>query len=169
MLLDVGKPGADVFCENEISLQRSGSWKRKKKHTLERPLIGHVVDKEDTHSTTVVSRGDGTETFLSCGIPDLQLHSLAIQLNRTDLEINTDGGDEGRSEGVFAETEETAGLAYAGVSDQQKFDLQDRFKLAGALERPQENTYEKVIVSCTGHVDCVCLYSLEPARVDSLR
>lgn len=135
---------------------------------MERPLIGHVVDKKNTHSTTVVSRGDGTETFLACSIPDLQLHSLAIQLNRTDLEINTDGGDERRSEGVFAETEETAGLAYARVSDQQKFDLQDRSKLADALQKSRGKTYEKIIVPCTGHVGFVLCW-LEPARVDILR
>jgi hypothetical protein len=45
---------------------------------------------------------------LASGIPDLQLHALAIELNGTNLEVNADGGDEGRGKGVLAEAQETA-------------------------------------------------------------
>lgn len=66
--------------------------------TLERPLISHIVDQENAHRTTVVGGGDGSETFLASCVPDLQLHSLSIQLDRADLEVDTDGCNEGRSE-----------------------------------------------------------------------
>jgi hypothetical protein len=40
---------------------------------------------------------------LPSSIPYLQLHTLAVQLDGSDLEINADGGNEGRREAVFAE------------------------------------------------------------------
>lgn len=76
--------------------------------TLERPFIGHVVDQENTHRATVVGGRDGSETFLASCIPDLQFHSLAIQLDCTDLEVDTDGCNEGRGERVLAEAQQTA-------------------------------------------------------------
>ena len=81
--------------------------------TVETPLIGHIIDEKNAHSTAVVCRGDGSKTFLACGIPYLQLHALAIELDRPDLEVDADGGDERRSEGVFTEAQKTARLADA--------------------------------------------------------
>ena len=80
-------------------------------------MIRDVVYQQDTHGTSVVSSCDGAEALLSGGIPYLQLHALAIQLNRADLEVDSDGGNEGGSEGVFAETQQTARFADAGVAD----------------------------------------------------
>ena len=80
---------------------------------MERPFISHIVNKEYAHCTTVVSRSDGTEAFLAGRVPDLQLDSLAIQFNCTDLEINANGGDERGSERVFTKAEETTRLAHA--------------------------------------------------------
>jgi hypothetical protein len=87
------------------------------KRTVETLLICDVVYKQDTHGTSVVSSCDGAEALLSGGIPYLQLHALAIKLNRADLEVDSDGGNEGGSEGVFAETQQTARFADAGVAD----------------------------------------------------
>lgn len=63
--------------------------------TLEGSLIGHIVDEEDSHRTTVVCRCDGAEPFLACCVPYLEFHSLAVQLDCADLEIDSDGGNEG--------------------------------------------------------------------------
>ena len=81
--------------------------------TVKASLIRHIVDQQNSHGTSVVCGGDGPEPFLSCGVPYLQLYPLAVQLNRPNLEVDADGGDEGRCEGVFAEAQQAAGLAYA--------------------------------------------------------
>ena len=41
---------------------------------------------------------------LTCSIPNLELDSLPVQLDRPDLEVDADGSNEGRSEGVFTES-----------------------------------------------------------------
>jgi len=41
---------------------------------------------------------------LACGIPDLQLDALAVELDGADLEVNADGGDERGGEAVLAES-----------------------------------------------------------------
>lgn len=91
--------------------------------TLERPLIGHIVDQENAHRATVVGGGDGSKTFLASCVPNLQFHSLSVQLDRTDLEVNSDGCNEGRSERVLAKAQQTARLAHTGIPDQQQLDL----------------------------------------------
>ena len=80
-------------------------------------MICDVVNKQDTHGASVVGSCDGAEALLSGGIPYLQLHALAVKLDRADLEVDSDGGNEGGSEGVFAEAQQTARFADAGVAD----------------------------------------------------
>ena len=72
----------------------------------------------------VVRGGDCAETLLSRGIPYLQLDALAVKLDRTNLEVDSDGGNEGGSEGVFAEAQQTARFADAGVADEEQLDLE---------------------------------------------
>lgn len=76
-----------------------------RRRTVEAPFICNVVDQQNAHSASVVGRGDGPETLLPGGIPYLQLHALAVELNRPDLEVDADGRDEGRRERVFAKPE----------------------------------------------------------------
>lgn len=64
------------------------------------------------------------------GIPYLQLYPLAIELDGSDLEVNADGGDERGGEGVLAEAQQAARLAYARVADEQEFDLRDRCRVS---------------------------------------
>lgn len=80
-------------------------------------MICDVVYQQDTHGTSVVGSCDSAEALLSSGVPYLQLHALAVKLNRADLEVDSDGGNEGGSEGVFAEAQQTARFADAGVTD----------------------------------------------------
>jgi hypothetical protein len=91
--------------------------------TVEGALVCGVIDEQDAHGATVVGRGDGTETLLTGRIPDLELDSLAIELNRADLEVDADRRNEGRGEGILAEAQETARLADARVAYQQQLDL----------------------------------------------
>jgi hypothetical protein len=53
---------------------------------------------------------------LTGGIPYLQLHALAVELDGADLEVDADGGDERGRERVFAEAQQTARFAYARVA-----------------------------------------------------
>ena len=64
------------------------------------------------------------EPFLARGVPDLELDLLASQLDCFDLEVDADGGDEGRVEGVVRKPEEDASLTDAGVADQKQFEQQ---------------------------------------------
>lgn len=75
--------------------------------TVEGALVGHVVDKQYPHSTSVVRRGDRPEPFLACCVPYLQLHSLTVQLDGSDLEVDAYGRNKGRGEGIFAKSKKT--------------------------------------------------------------
>ena len=73
--------------------------------TIETALICNVVHQEDTHGASVVCGRDRPEAFLARCIPYLQLHSLAVQLDRSDLEVDADGRNEGGREGVLGEAQ----------------------------------------------------------------
>lgn len=62
--------------------------------TVERPLVGNIVHEQNAHGTTVVCRGNCPEALLPGGIPDLELDTLAVELDRPNLEVDSDGGDE---------------------------------------------------------------------------
>jgi hypothetical protein len=94
------------------------------KRTIEALLVCNIVYKQNTHGTSVVGSCDGAEALLSSSIPYLQLHALAVKFNRADLEIDSDSGDEGGSEGVFAEAQQTAGFADARVAYEEQLDLE---------------------------------------------
>lgn len=117
-----GERGCGVIRRAELRC-RSTVGKGEREHTVKRPLVRDVVDEEDAHGAAVVGGGDGAEALLAGGIPYLELDALAVQLDGADLEVDADGRDEGRREGVFAEAQQTAGLAYARVADQQQLDL----------------------------------------------
>lgn len=84
-----------------------------KGRTVEALLICHIIHQQNTHGASVVSGRDGAEALLAGGVPYLQLDALAVELDRADLEVDADGGDEGWGEGVLAEPQQTAGLAHA--------------------------------------------------------
>jgi len=86
------------------------------KRTVETLLVRDIVYEQNSHGTSVVSGCDGAEALLSSSIPYLQLHALAVKFNRADLEVDSDSGDEGGSERVFAEAQQTAGFADARVA-----------------------------------------------------
>ena len=62
------------------------------RHILVGLVLGDIVDEQSTNSATVVSRSDGSVTFLASGVPDLCLYCLAIHLNTAGREFNADGG-----------------------------------------------------------------------------
>jgi len=81
-------------------------------HTIERALIGNVVNQKNSHGASVICCCDRPESLLASRIPYLQLYPLAIQLDCPDLEVDANGCDEGGCERIFAEAQQTAGLSY---------------------------------------------------------
>jgi hypothetical protein len=62
--------------------------------------VGDVVGHDDTVGAFVVRRGDGFKAFLASSVPDLELDGLAVDINGSDLEVNTNSGHEVLSEEV---------------------------------------------------------------------
>jgi hypothetical protein len=79
-------------------------------NVIEGLLICAVIDQNNTHSSLVVSLGDGPESFLSCSVPYLQLNALIVNVNLFDLKVNPDGGHMTDWEAVVCESEQDASL-----------------------------------------------------------
>ena len=60
--------------------------------------------------------------FLSCGVPDLQFDLFSPEFDGFDLEVDSDGGDEGVVEGVVREAEQDARLSHPRIPDQEQFE-----------------------------------------------
>ncbi len=82
---------------------------------------------------------DGPEPLLPGRVPDLQLDGLAVQLDGSDLEVDADGGDVGFGVGVVGEPQQQAGLAHAGVADQEQLEQ----VVAGGRERKRSEEGER--------------------------
>ena len=85
--------------------------------------IRNIITQQNPHGSSIIRCSDSPEPLLTRRIPYLQLDSLSVQIDGSDLEIDPDGGDEGGRKGVFGESQETAGFAHTGVADQEEFDL----------------------------------------------
>ena len=62
-------------------------------HIVKRFPVGDVVDDDDAVRTAVVAASDRPEALLASSIPDLQLYSLTIQVNRADLKVHTNSAN----------------------------------------------------------------------------
>lgn len=60
--------------------------------------------------------------MLFCKSYNLELHSLAIELNGTNLEVDADRGDVRLGVCVVGESEQQAGLSYTGVSNEEELE-----------------------------------------------
>ena len=87
---------------------------------VERNLISDIIHYNDTMGSSVVRTGDGSESLLTSSIPDLKFDRLAIVLDGSDLEINTDRTDVTLCVGIISESQEQTTLANTRVSDQEK-------------------------------------------------
>lgn len=73
-------------------------------------------------SSFSLPRCDCSEPFLACRVPNLKLDSFAIQFNGSNLEIDADGADVAFRIGIVGESQQKAGFANAGVTNQQKLE-----------------------------------------------
>ena len=55
-----------------------------------------------------VTGRDGLESLLTGGVPDLQLHALAVNVHVLDLEINANRGNERRCKAIIRITQQDA-------------------------------------------------------------
>ena len=52
-------------------------------------LLRAVIDQDDAHSTLVIGLRNRAEALLPSRVPNLQLHSLVLHINRLDLEVDS--------------------------------------------------------------------------------
>lgn len=72
--------------------------------------------------TAVVRRCNGTESFLSGGIPNLELDCLSVQLDRSNFEIYTDRGNVGFGVSVIRESKKQTRFTNTGVSNKEQLE-----------------------------------------------
>lgn len=48
-------------------------------------IVSHIIDNNDSVSTSVVGWGDSAETFLPGSVPNLELDCLSVKLNCADF------------------------------------------------------------------------------------
>ena len=115
-------------------------------------LVSDIINKEYSHCSPVVCRCDCSEALLPSSIPYLQFYPLTVQLNCPNFEVDTDGGNERWSKGIFTESEETAWFSNSRITDQQQFDLLHRQRhLVNQPVWAEIKTYQKIIISCACH------------------
>ena len=80
-------------------------------HGVETLPISDVVNHDDTVGTLVVARGDRLEALLTSSVPNLKLADLLVNVDRANLEVDTDRGHEVLLELVILKGTEQARLA----------------------------------------------------------
>lgn len=66
--------------------------------------VRDIVRHDDSVSTLVVAGGDGLEALLASSVPNLQLDRLAVDVNRSDLEVHTNRRHEVLSEHIVLQS-----------------------------------------------------------------
>jgi len=85
-------------------------------------LVGDIVHDDNSVGAAVIRRCNGTESFLSGGIPDLELDRLSVQFDRSNLKVNTNGGNVGFGVSVVRESKEQTRFTDAGVSNKEQLE-----------------------------------------------
>ena len=64
-----------------------------------------VIDDNDTMCSSVICGRNCAKSFLSCGVPNLQFHSLPVDVNCTDFKVHSNGRDVVARKSVIGEPE----------------------------------------------------------------
>ena len=70
-------------------------------HVFKGLALGNIESNDGSNSPTIVCIGDGSETLLACGIPDLILDGLALDKCGFGGELDSNGGLRVHIEGVI--------------------------------------------------------------------
>ena len=89
---------------------------------VERLSITNIVAHEKAHGTTEVGSGNGSISFLSRGVPDLQLYPLVPPVRGLYLEVDSHSRDKRLAKAVIAVSEEKRCFAHCRVSNQEKLE-----------------------------------------------
>ena len=84
---------------------------------IEGGAAGDVVDNEGADSAAVVGGGDGAESLLAGGVPNLSLDFLGVDFQALSLELDAYGGLGVHVELVPGVAGEKVGFAHRRVSD----------------------------------------------------
>ncbi|KAF7837094.1 hypothetical protein G2W53_005576 [Senna tora] len=90
--------------------------------TVEGGPAADIVDDESTDSASVVGRGDGTESLLTSGVPNLGLDFLAVDFQALCLKLNANGCLRVGIELVAGVAGEQVGFADGGIADYDDFE-----------------------------------------------
>jgi len=78
---------------------------------IEGLFIGNIVHEQNAHGASVVSSSNSAEALLASSIPNLEFDALAVELDGTDLEVDSNSGDEGRGPCVVTEAKQETRFA----------------------------------------------------------
>ena len=70
----------------------------------------------------IVPGCDCSKPFLACGIPNLQLDGFAVQLDGSDLKVNSNGANVAFGVGVVGEPQQKARFTNTGVTNQEQLE-----------------------------------------------
>ena len=69
-----------------------------RQRTVEGSLVRDIIYQQNAHSASIVCCRDRSEAFLARRIPYLQLYSLSVEFDGSDLEVDADSSYEGGRE-----------------------------------------------------------------------
>ena len=119
-----GDPGFCVFLEFAKPLL----------YVLESFGFGEVEGNNGSNSASVVCVGDGSEAFLSGGVPDLIFDAFAVDVGGFGGELNSDGGLGVHVEDVVDESRKKVRLTHAWVADHHYLEEEVELLLSGHSE-----------------------------------
>lgn len=56
-------------------------------NVVERLLVSAIVHQDDPHRSLIIGLCDRAETLLPCGVPDLKLDALVVDVDLLDFEV----------------------------------------------------------------------------------
>jgi len=88
------------------------------RHVVVCLVFANVVNEQCADSAPVVGRCDRSVSFLTCGVPNLCLDGLGVDLNRPGCEFDADGRLGVEIELVSSKSTEKVGFTDARITDQ---------------------------------------------------
>ena len=85
-------------------------------HLGERLSVGDIVSNNNAVGALVITAGDGLESLLSSGIPDLQFYCFAVDINSSNFEIYTNCWHEVVIENIILKNTKNLGEVISSIT-----------------------------------------------------